>query len=133
MACHKRAYTGERYTVKRTLQLTPSQAAQLDAWAKEQGATWSDIGRELMFRRLAMAATVAGVRRDPEAAAIMRDMLTAANQNSGCGNLMNQIARHANMTGEVRDGDWELLREALALNKRATELHILALERLLSR
>jgi hypothetical protein len=130
MARHKQSYTGERRTVHIGFYATPSEAAELEAAASQQAANRSEYARELIFRRLGTLGTVARARRNPEAAGIMRDMLTAANQNSAAGNLMNQIARHAHMTGELADRH-QALEEALALNRRATELHILALERVL--
>jgi mobilization protein NikA len=131
MARHKRSYTGERRTQHVGFYLTPSELAELDAAAAQQGATRSDYARELVFRRMAGPGAVAGTRRNPEAAAIMRSLNTAANENSANGNLMNQIARHLNTTEELGGFATEL-REALAVYERVAELHILALERVLA-
>jgi len=130
MARHRKTYAGERFAVKRTLQLTPSQAAEIDAAAEQRGATWSDFMRELAFRRLGTPGIVSGVRRNPETARIVQAMHAAAVEHSANGNNLNQIARHLNTTGELRD--WMELREAVALFKKAEELYIAALERVMT-
>lgn len=130
MARYKKAYAGERFTVKRTLQLTPTQAAALDAAAAGQGATWSDFARELLFRRLGIPGIVAGARRNPDKNELVAALRGAAFEHSASGNNLNQIARRLNMTGEVRD--WVDLREAVALFKRAEDLYIAALEQVLT-
>lgn len=96
MARYHRAFTGERRTVKRTMQLTPSEDAELTAAARQQGAPVTTFARELLFRRA--AAVVAATRRHPEAAALMREL-------NAIGNNLNQIARHLNSTGELRAYD----------------------------
>jgi hypothetical protein len=130
MARYKKAYAGERFTVKRTLQLTPMQAAELDAAALRQGATWSDFARELMFRRLGTPGIVAGARRNPDKNALIAELRGVAFEHSAIGNNLNQIARHLNMTGEI--GDWADLREAVALFRKAEDLYIAALEQVLT-
>jgi hypothetical protein len=73
MARYERSYDGERRTVKRTLQLTPSEDRALTQAADEQGASsWSDYARELLLHR--SAAVVAATRRNPEAKALMREL-----------------------------------------------------------
>jgi uncharacterized protein (DUF1778 family) len=108
MARYERTYSGERRTAFVGLHLTPSERAELDSAAALQGANVSDYSRELLFRR--SAAVVAGTRRNPEAATLAREL-------SAVGNLLNQIARHANATGELRD--LETLDELLDLIKQA--------------
>lgn len=130
MARHKRTYAGEQFTVKRTVKLTPGQAAEIDAAAERQGATWSDFARELLFRRLGTPAIVAGARRNPGQKALIAALRAAAFEHSAIGNNLNQIARHLNMTGELRD--WADLREAVALFKKAEDLYIAALEQVLA-
>ena len=130
MARRKKAYAGERFTVKRTLQLTPSMAAELDAAAERQGATWSEVARELMFRQLGTPGIVAGARRNPERDVLFAALRAAAFEHSANGNNLNQIARHLNMTGEL--GNRADLREALALFKKAEDLYIAALEQVLT-
>lgn len=78
------------------VQLTRAERAELDAIAAAQGATLSEFTRELLFRRA--AAVVAATRRHPEAAAILREL-------SRIGNNLNQIARHLNISGELRAFD----------------------------
>jgi hypothetical protein len=94
VARYERSYSGERRTVKRTVKLTPSEDAELEAGAVNAGApTVSQFARELMFRRLA-TVVAAGARRNPEAKAL-RDAINAV------GNNLNQLMRHGNATGEL--------------------------------
>ena len=93
-----------------------------------QGApTLSAFARELLFRRA--AAVVAATRRNPEAKAIMQALDAAAFELSAIGNNLNQIARHLNTTGELRD--WGELREALATFEKGEARHIAAVTRVL--
>lgn len=109
MARYERSYTGERRTVNMTVQLTPSERTALEEAARGQGATISSYARELLFRH---AAAAAGTRRNPEAKALA-DELRAIGIN------INQLARHANTTGEIADRADELY-EALTALKAAT-------------
>jgi hypothetical protein len=133
VARHKREYDGERFTVKRTLQLTPSQAAMLDAAAARQGATWSDFTRELLCRRFATPGRVDGARRDPETVAIIRALDGAAYQNSAAGNLLNQLMRHAWTTGELGSARLAEIDELLDLIRQAAEKHVVALDQVIER
>ena len=109
MARYKRSYAGEKRTAALRLQLTPQERGELETAAKDQGApNLSSYARELLFRR--SAAVVAATRRNPEAKALMREL-------SAIGNNINQIARHLNTTGDLRD--WGELREAMTLHKAA--------------
>ena len=109
MPRYERSYTGEKRTEFLGLQLTPSERAELEDAAKGQGApTLSAYARELLFRR--SAAVVAATRRNPEAKALMHEL-------TAIGNNLNQIARHLNTTGDLRD--WGELREAMTLHKAA--------------
>ena len=76
MARYERTYAGERRTVHLGVQITPSEAAALKTAAELAGATVSDYTRELLFQK--SAAVVAGTRRNPEAAGIMRALDVAA-------------------------------------------------------
>jgi hypothetical protein len=108
MARYDRAYAGERRVVHLGVQITPSERAALEAAAAQQGATISAYARELLFRR--SAAVVAATRRNPEAKALMSEL-------NAIGNNLNQIARHLNTTGDLRD--FGELREAMTLHKKA--------------
>jgi uncharacterized protein (DUF1778 family) len=108
VARYERSYEGERRTAPLRLQLTPSERDELDTAAARQGATLSAFTRELLFRR--SATVVAGTRRNPEAAALMREL-------SAIGNNLNQIARQLNTTGALRHD--EALDAALDLHKQA--------------
>jgi uncharacterized protein (DUF1778 family) len=93
MGRYERRYSGERRTEKLTVQLTPSERAELEEAAEGQGVeNLSAFTRELLFRRA--AAVVAATRRNPQAKAIA-DELRAVGIN------LNQLQRHANTTGEL--------------------------------
>ena len=94
MARRKKSDDSERFTVKRTMKLTPSQAAELDAGADKRGVSWSDFARELVFRRFAEAGKIAGTRQNPQAAALVREL-------NALGINLNQLMRHGNTTGEL--------------------------------
>jgi mobilization protein NikA len=125
VARYEKTYAGERRTVHVGFYVTPTEAAELDAAAEQHGATRSDYARELLFRRT--AESIARARRNPEAAGVVRALDTAAFQNNGVGNLLNQIARHLHSTGEVRDVPE--LRDALLTYQRTGELYEQALAR----
>ena len=93
MARYERNYDGEKRTHGLRVMLTPSEHDELQEAAMQQGApTLSTYARELLFRR--SAAAVAATRRNPEAAALIREL-------SAIGNNLNQLMRHANSTGEL--------------------------------
>jgi hypothetical protein len=124
MARYKRTDAGERRTTMLGVQLTPSERAELEEAAKGQGApNLSTYARELLFRRT--AAIVAATRRHPDdLAAIMREMLSCGNALANPGNNLNQIARHLNTTGDLRDfrelrDTLDAVREAADMIKRA--------------
>ena len=59
------------------------------------------------------------------------DALNAAGRElQAIGNNLNQIARHLNTTGELRD--WDELRQALALFEKSEAQHIATIERMLA-
>ena len=117
MARYRADDASERRTAKVTVQLTPSERAALDADAAAQGcATLSEYARELMFQRAAIG--LGRRQRNPEAAAVMRELAAS-------GNNLNQIARQLNTTGEAR-GLEDRLCEAIDLHKRAID-HVLDL------
>jgi hypothetical protein len=133
MARHRRVYDGEHFTVKRSLKLTPGLSAELDAAAARAGATWSDFVRELLSRRMGVAAAVAGARRDPETIALVRALDRAAYENSALGNNLNQIARIGNTNGEFGPGHVRQIEELIALLSKAAHTHIAALDLVLER
>lgn len=130
MARHKKNYAGERRSARLNLKCTPSELAEIDAAAEQQGASRSDFARELIFRRLGIPAIVAGTRRDPAAARIIDAMRAAALEHSANGNNLNQIARHLNTTGDL--ANWADLRAAVELFAKAENLYIAALEQVLT-
>jgi Bacterial mobilisation protein (MobC) len=96
--------------------------------ADDENPTLSAYARELLFRR--SAAVVAATRRNPEAKAIMDALDAAAGELNAIGVNLNQIARHLNSTGDLRD--WGELREALDLYRDGAERYIGAVERVLA-
>ncbi len=93
MARLEQSYAGEFRTASVTVQLTPSERAQLEQRAAEEGARLSAYMRDLCLRRSGAAGIVAGTRRNPEAKALMAEL-------RAIGNNLNQLARHANTTEE---------------------------------
>jgi hypothetical protein len=131
MARYERTFTGERRTEKVTLQLTPTERAELEDASQGQGApNLSTYARELLFRR--SAAVVAATRRNPEAKAIMEALDAAAYELAAIGNNLNQIARALNTTGDLRDWQKDELREAIRLFEKGETQHIAAVERVLA-
>jgi hypothetical protein len=115
MARYARADSSERRTVHLGVQLTPTEQAELADAARLQGARTSEYVRELLFRR--SSAVVASTRRNPEAAALLREL-------SAIGNNLNQLAKRANETRRV--GSEADLQAALELQKQAIA-HVLTL------
>lgn len=92
--------------------LTPGEYAGLAASAARVGAPLSDHVRQLCLRRHGDTPVVAGARRNPEAKQL-------ADELRAIGNNLNQLARVANQTGQVRretelDRVLEDLKRALA-------------------
>jgi hypothetical protein len=127
MARRKRSYTGEHITVKQTVWLTPSSAANLKASAAAAGISFAAFARELLESRSAAAAASAAARRNPDIVALRRDIQAAVNAENANGNLLNQIARHLNMSGEIRDR--RDLEEALEIYKKTSDRLVAALDR----
>jgi mobilization protein NikA len=125
MGRYERSYTGERRTEFVGFHLTPAERRELEEAAAGQGV--SAYARELLLRR--SAAVVAARRRNPEGKAIMDALNAAAFELNAIGNNLNQIARHLNTTGELRD--WGELREALATFEKGEARHIAAVTRVL--
>jgi hypothetical protein len=96
MARTKQSDSGERFTAGCHLQLTPSQRQELGAAAAAQGARLSDYVREQLFRRGGKPIVAAGVRRNPEAKALLDELRRI-------GNNLNQVAHHANSTGSFAE------------------------------
>ena len=119
----------EQLTVKRTMRLTPSQAAEMDAGADEQGVSWSDFARELVSRR--SAARPAAIARE-DILALRKDLTFAGRENSANGNLLNQLMRHGHQTGELGAQRLAALDEAVARFNEVNALHKLALQRVFS-
>jgi len=130
MARHKKSYSGERFTVKRTMKLTPSQAAELDAAATREGVRVSTVARDILFRRSA-ARPAGGIER-ADILALRNDLNFAGRANTANGNLINQLMRHGHQTGELGPERLAELDEALARFTEANALHKLALQRVFS-
>jgi hypothetical protein len=119
VARYERNYAGEKRSVKRTVKLTPTEDAELEAGAVQTGApNVSEFARELLFRRL-LAVVAHSARRSPETKAL-RDAINSV------GNNLNQLMRHGNSTGELgherlAEVD-DVLRALKAAARRVTEL-----------
>ena len=127
MGRYESSYTGERRTVKRTLQLTPTEAAALDAGAEQRGITWSDFSRDLLLE-CSVARPARRTHLFPELAATKRQLEHSQHALNAAGNLLNQIARHANMSGQLSQEHLDVLKDALDLVKRAIEQYITGLQ-----
>jgi hypothetical protein len=113
MARYERTYTGERMTERMSVYVTPSLRAELEAAAEVTGAvSLNGFLNELLADRLAATVAASRRRRDPEAAAVLREL----NAN---GNLLNQLMRHANSTGELGPERLADVEEALRAIKAA--------------
>lgn len=109
MGRYARHDASERRTAFLGIQLTPSERGELDAAASLHGApNLSAYARELIFRRSALV--VASTRRNPEAAALLREL-------SAIGNNLNQLAHRANAAGYIHSED--ALMNILEEHKRA--------------
>jgi hypothetical protein len=99
MARYRATDKSERRTEKLTVQLAPSERAELDAAAARHGAPVSTYARAMLFRGSEAAVT----RRNPDAVGLMREL-------NAIGNNLNQIARGVNTSGQLHDDE---LRQAL--------------------
>ncbi len=95
MARYRATFDGERRTAKVTVQLAPTERQTLEDRATRAGTGLSEYVRELCLRRRREAPMVAGTRRNP-AAKLLADELRAIGIN------LNQLARVANQTGDLR-------------------------------
>jgi hypothetical protein len=95
MARYRATDASERRTAKVTVQLAPTERQRLETAAAREGKALSDYVRQLCLRRGGRTPVVAGTRRNPEAKAL-------ADELRAIGNNINQLARVANQTGELR-------------------------------
>jgi hypothetical protein len=98
----KKSDPGERFTAGCHLQLTPSQREELGAAAEAQGARLSDYIREQLFRRGGQPVVAAGVKRNPEAKALLDELRRI-------GNNLNQLTYRTHVDGDFLH-EWELER-----------------------
>ncbi len=110
MARHKQSNDADRLTADVCVQMTPQQRQELEIAAQESGARLSDYVRDRLFRRSGQPGVVAGVRRNPEAKAIMDDLRRI-------GNNVNQLAHHANAQGLITEH--QALKDVIELMKQA--------------
>jgi uncharacterized protein (DUF1778 family) len=96
MARYEGTYSGPHRTRSIGVKLTPDERAALEAAAEEQGAPLSTYVRELCLRRAPII--VARTKRNPQASALLYEL-------NAIGNNLNQLARRANIHGEVREPD----------------------------
>jgi hypothetical protein len=98
MARYEQSYAGERRSAFVGVQFTPTERAELVDGAAAAGARLSEYVRELCLRRSAAPVIVAGVRRNPEAKALINELIAI-------GNNLNQLARHANINGAMPEAE----------------------------
>ena len=91
MARHRRGYTGERYSELLCVKLTPSQRAELARQAEASGVPVSYLARVVLT----------GTRL-PRIGANAQTLRSLTAQIAHIGNNINQLARIANQTGEIR-------------------------------
>ena len=127
MARYDRSYTGEHRTEFVGFYVTPSERALLDTAARKRGASINVLAREIALERAA-DQPVRRAHFSPEVAATKRQLEHSQHALNAAGNLLNQIARHANMTGELSQEHLDVLKDALDLTKRAIELYITGLQ-----
>ena len=95
MARYQAMDASERRTAGLTVQLTPTERKQLGDAARSSGAPVGAYVRELCLRRQGDPPIVASTRRNPQAKVL-------ADELQRLGNNLNQLARVANQTGELR-------------------------------
>ena len=95
MARYRDTDASERRTAKVTVQLAPTERERLETAAAREGKVLSEYVRQLCLRRGGRAPVVAGTRRNPDAKQL-------ADELRAIGNNINQLARVANQTGELR-------------------------------
>lgn len=98
MARRSKTDSSERRTATVTVQMTPTERATLDERVTAAGVRLSTFARAAMLGRRLYA-------RDPLWEPAVRELFAI-------GNNLNQLARHANTTGQL---DPQELREALTL------------------
>ena len=105
MARLRATYAGERRTAHYGFQLTPSERADLEQRAEAQGMLLADFVRACCLLNHGAGEAWASRPRLAEATALLGEL-------GRVGNNLNQLARHANMSGELPAED--VLREAIA-------------------
>jgi Mobilization protein NikA len=95
MARYRATFDGERRSAGLTVQFTPTERQLLAERAAKAGAAMGEYVRELCLRPGRGAPVVAGTQRNPTAKAL-------ADELRAIGNNLNQLARVANQTGELR-------------------------------
>ena len=130
MARYERTYTGERMTESLRIHVPPSLRAKLKAAAEQVGAqSFNQFMNELLADQVHV--TVAGVRRNPEANAIIQALDAGTHANNAIGNNLNQLMRYLHSTGGTAQ-DIEYVRAVLARIDKAIEQYIAAQERVLA-
>jgi hypothetical protein len=124
LARQKQAHREEGHTAPIVVHATAHERGELEEEATRRGVSLSSFAHHLMFRR---SAARPNIGPHSEAAIIKRELEAAQHATNAAGNLLNQLARHANTTGELGPERLAELDDAIALTKRATELHIAAI------
>jgi len=113
MARLQRDYSGERRTEFAGCQLTPSERADLEAWATAAGLSISEYLRRLIYGRHLPPPTVS--RSDLRAVAV---------EITRVGTNLNQLAYQANVAGQIRSEEMlhAVLDQVVAAMARVVEL-----------
>ena len=99
MARYQDGFIGEKRTAHFGLQLTPSERKALEKAAKRRGMGVAEYVRDKCFKRSDQEAEI---KRDP----FSKELI---NEFRAIGNNLNQLARIANINGEIkREGDLDL-------------------------
>jgi hypothetical protein len=132
MARRKLGDGSERYSEFVGLWLTQSQRNKLDDWVADEGRAVSAIARDRIFPRKAPnPGDEPEVRRNPQAAALLRHLDGLSEHGARVGNNLNQVAYHLNAGRDV-ERELHRIEEALFEIRELNTLIRLALERVIS-
>jgi hypothetical protein len=105
MARLRATYAGERRTAHFSFQLTPSERVDLARRADDRGMVLAEFVRACCLLNHGAGENGATRPRLPEATALLGEL-------GRVGNNLNQLARHANMSGSLPEAS--VLRDAIA-------------------
>jgi Bacterial mobilisation protein (MobC) len=95
---------------------------------KDRGLNWSDYVREVLLRRRRSRLDIASGITRADLVDLKRRLDNSQHAHNAVGNLLNQIARHANTTGQLDRDDLDNLKDALGDTKRAVDEYTTTLQ-----